>query len=90
MSFQPGDIVVRKWSKASTLKGKIFKVLGEVPKPPNASYYGHSTKVRVAAPNGSQKEIYEYRLRKIEDELKSAESESERRGRQADHQALEI
>jgi len=73
MHFQPGDIVVRKWSKASSLKGRIYKILGEVPKL-NAGYYGGSTKVRCLAPNGSQKEIYETRLRSLHDELLTAEN----------------
>ena len=73
MPFKPGDIVIRKWSKASTLRGKVFKVIGEVPRPND--YYRHLVKIRVASPTGSVKEIYETRLRTLDEELRVAEAD---------------
>lgn len=74
MLFKPGDLVVLKWSKAGTLKGKTYRVVGEVPgnHTPFASSY--TNKIRCARPSGGQTDIYEYRLHTLSEELDCAKA----------------
>ncbi len=62
MSFEPGQLVVKKYSKAKHLKGKIYKIIGELP------LHGYDRKYRLAAPSGRQIEKSEHYIRTLEEE----------------------
>ena len=63
MPFEPGQLVVKKWSKAKHLRGKIYRIVGKVP------LTGYQQQYRMVAPSGRQVEIGEYSIRSLEDEL---------------------
>ena len=69
--FRSGDIVIRRWSKARTLKGKVCKVISTLP---SDSY---RVKYRVINAYGKQKDLYEWSIKLLADEINSADSDIE-------------
>ncbi len=66
--FRVGDIVIRKWSKAKTLKGKVCKVISALPGG------GYPVKYRVVNAYGKQKDFYEWHIKLLSDEINSADN----------------
>jgi hypothetical protein len=59
MTFQPGEIVLKRWTKARNLKRKVYRILNRVP--------GGYEQWRVVDPFGNQKTFSTYRLMSFSD-----------------------
>jgi uncharacterized coiled-coil DUF342 family protein len=65
----PGDIVVKRWSKARTIKPKVLKVIALL----EDEVYGQ--KYQVIDAYGKQKTLYSYQIRSINDEIQEITNE---------------
>lgn len=76
MAFKVGDIVVKRSSKAKSLKLKVLKIIS----PSSLNSYGTwgnygkwGNRWKVVNPKGKISDIREYQITKVEDELSIAE-----------------
>lgn len=67
MYFQPGDIVLKKSSKAQNIKSKVFKIVAKL------NGWQYSDSYHVVTPFGKLKILKEYQLITLKDAIANAE-----------------